>query len=58
MDVTTVDKGKLALIKRIVISEAGELGVQVDSVILFGSRSRGMLEWTVTGIYWLLLKKS
>jgi len=41
MAVTTVDKGKLALIKRVVLSEAGELGVQVDSVILFGSRSRG-----------------
>ena len=41
MSVTAVDKRKLALIKRVVLSEAGELGVHVDSVILYGSRSRG-----------------
>ncbi len=58
MAVASVDRRKLELIKKVAISEAGELGVYVDSVILFGSRSRGMLGWTVTGIYWLLLKKS
>ena len=41
MSVTTVDRRKLGLIKKVAISEAGELGVHVDSVILFGSRSRG-----------------
>jgi len=31
----------LELIKRVVLEEAGKLGVKVEKIILFGSRARG-----------------
>ena len=36
-----VDKEALQLIRRVVLEEAGRLGVGVEGVILFGSRARG-----------------
>ena len=38
---TRVDEEVLKEIKRIIIEEAGKLGIKVDRVILFGSRARG-----------------
>ncbi len=37
----TIDEEVLREIKRIIIEEAGKLGIKVDRVILFGSRARG-----------------
>lgn len=37
----TVDRKALDLIRRIVLEEAARLGVEVDRIILFGSRARG-----------------
>ncbi len=36
-----VDSGVLEVIRRVVVEEAGELGLGVERIILFGSRARG-----------------
>ncbi len=36
-----VDRETLDLIKRVILEEAGRLGVEVERIILFGSRVRG-----------------
>ena len=36
-----VDKETLKLIKQVILEEASKLGVEVEKVILFGSRARG-----------------
>jgi predicted nucleotidyltransferase len=36
-----VDKKTLQLIRRVILEEAGKLGVEVEKIILFGSRARG-----------------
>ena len=41
MTKTAVDKEALDLIKQVILEEAGRLGVEVEKIILFGSRARG-----------------
>ncbi|MEB2836899.1 MAG: nucleotidyltransferase domain-containing protein [Desulfurococcales archaeon] len=41
MSVGAVDREVLGLIRRVVLDEARRLGVEVERVILFGSRARG-----------------
>ena len=36
-----VDKETLQLIRKIILEEAGNLGVEIERIILFGSRARG-----------------
>ncbi len=36
-----VDRETLNLIKQVILEEAGKLGVEVEKIILFGSRARG-----------------
>ena len=41
MDKPAVDRSVLELIRRVIMEEAGRLGVKVERIILFGSRARG-----------------
>ena len=41
MEKRVVDEETLSLIRRVVLEEARRLGVEVERVILFGSRARG-----------------
>ncbi len=36
-----VDSEVLETIRRVVVEEAGKLGVRVEEIVLFGSRARG-----------------
>ena len=38
---TSVDREVLDLIRQVILEEAGRLGVEVEKIILFGSRARG-----------------
>ncbi len=46
-----INKTPLELIKRAILEEAEKLGVKIEQIILFGSRARGVIARTVTGIY-------
>ena len=37
----SVDRDTLQLIKQVILQDAGKLGVEVEKIILFGSRARG-----------------